>query len=39
LGDGRARCTPADIRSSLVVMAVGCVLNAGLVLGVILLQG
>ena len=33
LGDGRARATPLDIRRAVYVVAVGCLINAGLVAG------
>lgn len=39
IGDGRARATTADIRRALMVMAVACLLDAGLVIAVILVQG
>jgi adenosylcobinamide-phosphate synthase len=39
VGDGRARATPVDIRRSLLVFAVACLLDAGLVIVVVLAQG
>jgi adenosylcobinamide-phosphate synthase len=39
IGDGRARATTSDIRRALLVLAVGCLLNAGMVILVVLAQG
>jgi adenosylcobinamide-phosphate synthase len=39
IGDGRARATTSDIRRALLVMAVGCLLNAGAVILVVIAQG
>ncbi len=39
IGDGRARATVPDIRKSLLMLAVGCLLNGGLVILLILAQG
>ncbi|MGB0747614.1 MAG: adenosylcobinamide-phosphate synthase CbiB [Magnetospiraceae bacterium] len=38
IGSGRARATPSDIRSALHMLAVGCLISAGLVLLAILLR-
>ncbi len=38
IGEGRARASVADIRRSLLMLAVGCLLDAGLVIVVILVQ-
>ncbi len=38
IGEGRARATPGDIHASLFMLAVACLLNAGLVVGLILLE-
>jgi adenosylcobinamide-phosphate synthase len=39
IGEGRARATTSDIRRALMVMAVACLLDAGLVILVVVLQG
>jgi adenosylcobinamide-phosphate synthase len=39
IGDGRARATTGDIRRALLIMAVGCLLNAGAVILVVIAQG
>lgn len=39
IGDGRARATSVDIRRALLVMAVACLLNAGAVILVVIVQG
>lgn len=39
IGDGRARATTSDVRRSLMVMAVACLLNVGVVLLVVISQG
>jgi adenosylcobinamide-phosphate synthase len=39
IGAGRARATPGDIHASLFMLAVACLLNAGLVVGLVLLEG
>lgn len=39
IGDGRSRATTADIRRALMVLAVGCLLNGGLVILVVIAQG
>jgi adenosylcobinamide-phosphate synthase len=38
IGEGRARATPGDIHASLYMLAVGCLLDAGIVIGLIRLE-
>jgi adenosylcobinamide-phosphate synthase len=38
IGRGRARATPGDIHASLFMLVVACLLNAGLVVGLVLLE-
>jgi adenosylcobinamide-phosphate synthase len=38
IGSGRARATAGDIRRSLFVMVIACLLNAGLVIGILILE-
>ncbi len=39
IGDGRARATSVDIRRALLVLAVACLLDAGLVILTVIIQG
>lgn len=39
IGDGRARATTVDIRRALLVMVVACLLNAGAVILLVIVQG